>query len=99
MQRAKSVALLHSKVWRLETRGKRWRGSDVLQLAEPVLSESRGAFPERGTKRGCHSMSLDVIECHTCDIARFIHKLRLWNWLALELRSNVSRFLEKRILL
>jgi len=39
------------------------------------------------------------VECHTCDIAWLIHKLRLWNGLNLELRSNVGHFFEKRFLL
>ena len=51
-----------------------------------------GATPAK--KGGCHSMSLDVAECHRCDIVRRIHKLILWNGLNLELRSNITHFLE-----
>ena len=36
----------------------------------------------------------DVTECHTCDIASFNHKLRLWNGLDLEMRSNVVQIRE-----
>ena len=44
-------------------------------------------------------MSLDVTKCHICDIAWLIHKLISWNGLDLELKSNVTDFREKRILL
>src|SRR6185437_144883 len=47
----------------------------------------------------CHSMLLDVSECHRCDIAWFVHKLSISNGLDLKSHSDVTRFREKRILL
>jgi len=60
MQRAKSVALLHSKDERLETREKRWRGSDALQLAG--LSGAKVEGPLQSVGRSA-DVTLDVIEC------------------------------------
>ena len=79
----------------------RARGAQVSRaLPKPTLAARFTGtflpFPASQERRPSEMrMSLDVTECHMCDIAWFIHKVRLWNCLDLELQPNSIHFREK----